>query len=167
MAQFYQGINKVQPSLIRTEADELTYHFHVMIRYEIEKMLLGDEITVDEIPATWNKKYFDYMGIVVPNDNVGCLQDIHWSHGSFGYFPTYSIGSFYAAQFYYFAQQQINGLDDMVMNGEFQPLLNWLRENVHQHGRLKSAKEICENICGEKLDVKYFINYAKQKFENI
>ena len=164
---FYKVINIVEPSFIRIEADELTYHFHIMIRYEIEKMLIGDEISVDDIPTIWNQKYYDYMGIKVPDDKQGCLQDIHWSHGSFGYFPTYSIGSFYAAQFFHYAQQQISGLDEMMMNGEFEPLLQWLRKNVHQYGRLKSAKEICENICGKPLDVKYFINYAKQKFETI
>jgi carboxypeptidase Taq len=164
---FYKAINIVEPSFIRIEADELTYHFHIMIRYEIEKMLIGDEISVDDIPTIWNQKYFDYMGIKVPDDKHGCLQDIHWSHGSFGYFPTYSIGSFYAAQFYHYAKLQINELDEMVMNGEFEPLLKWLRNHVHQYGRLKSAKEICENICGKPLDVKYFINYAKEKFTNI
>ena len=161
---FYKAINIVEPSLIRIEADELTYHFHVIIRYEIEKMLLDGSLEVADIPAVWNKKYFDYLGVKVPNDAMGCLQDIHWSHGSFGYFPTYTIGSLYSAQFFHHAKKQIAGLDAMVENAELKPLLEWLRKNIHQFGRTKTAQEISENISGEKLNVKYFVEYAKAKF---
>jgi carboxypeptidase Taq len=167
-ADFYKAINLVEPSLIRIEADELTYHFHVIIRYEIEKMLLDGSLEIENIPAIWNKKYFDYLGVKVPNDAMGCLQDIHWSHGSFGYFPTYTIGSLYAAQFFHFAKKEIAGLDAiMIENGELKPLLDWLRNKIHQHGRLKSAKEISESICGEPLNVKYFVDYAKEKFGDL
>jgi carboxypeptidase Taq len=99
VSTFYKGINKVQPTFIRTEADELTYHFHVMIRYELEKMLVEQNLSTKDIPAFWNEKYHQYLGLTVPDDKTGCLQDVHWSHGSLGYFPTYSLGSFYAAQF--------------------------------------------------------------------
>ncbi len=167
VTDFYKAINMVEPSLIRIEADELTYHFHVIIRYEIEKLLLDGSLEVADIPAVWNKKYLDYLGVKVPNDAMGCLQDIHWSHGSFGYFPTYTIGSLYAAQFFHFAKKEIVGLDAMIENGELKPLLEWLRKKIHQHGRLKSAKEISENICDEPLNVKYFVDYAKEKFGNL
>ena len=98
--KFYKAVNKVKPSLIRTESDELTYHFHVMIRYEIEKMLITGRFKTADIPACWNEQYKKWLDVDVPDDQQGCLQDVHWSHGSFGYFPTYSLGSFYAAQFF-------------------------------------------------------------------
>jgi carboxypeptidase Taq len=164
---FYKACNLVKPSFIRIEADELTYHFHVLIRFEIEKALIEGSLEVNEVPAAWNKKYKDYLGVEVSNDAVGCLQDIHWSHGSFGYFPTYSIGSFYAAQFFAAAEKQIPDLSMHLENGNMQPLLNWLRENIHQHGKRYSASELCQRITGEPLNVDYFIAYAKQKYGSL
>ena len=131
LEQFYKGINKVQPSLIRTEADELTYHFHIMIRYELEKLLIGGSMTVQEIPGYWNDQYRQLMGVQVPGDKQGCLQDVHWSHGSFGYFPTYSLGSFYAAHFYAVENQAIPNLTEQIKQGDSTPLLIWLRNTVH------------------------------------
>ncbi len=165
--EFYRGINKVQPSLIRTEADELTYHFHVMIRYEIEKKLLDGSINVKEIPAYWNEHYRDYLGLAVPDDRQGCLQDVHWSHGSFGYFPTYSQGSFYAAQFYSKADEKIIFLEEQIRKGSNQALLNWLRQEVHQYGRQYTSEELCLNICGEGLNTRYFLDYLLAKYHNI
>src|ERR1035437_2792467 len=130
---FYKAINIVKPSLIRTSADELTYHFHVLIRFEIEKALIEGSIEVNELPNYWNKKHKEYLGIDVPNDSKGVLQDIHWSHGSFGYFPTYSLGSFYAAQFYYQAKKEIPNLETEIENGNMSPLLNWLRLKIHKY----------------------------------
>ncbi len=164
---FYKAMNIVQPSLIRTSADELTYHFHVLIRYEIEKELISGAIEVEDLPKIWNKKYKDYLNIDVPNDAKGVLQDIHWSHGSFGYFPTYSIGSFYAAQFFNQAKKEINNLEQQIENGELIPLLNWLREKIHIHGRLFAANELCEKITGEKLNFKHFLDYAKTKYNKL
>jgi len=164
---FYKACNLVKPSFIRIEADELTYHFHVLIRFEIEKALIEGSLEVNEVPAAWNKKYKDYLGVEVSNDAVGCLQDIHWSHGSFGYFPTYSIGSFYAAQFFAAAEKQIPDLSMHLENGNMQPLLSWLRENIHQHGKRYSASELCQRITGESLNVDYFIAYAKQKYGSL
>jgi carboxypeptidase Taq len=161
---FYKAMNIVKPSLIRTNADELTYHFHVLIRYEIEKELIGGTIEVADLPKIWNEKYKAYLGIDVPSDSMGVLQDIHWSHGSFGYFPTYSIGSFYAAQFYNQAAKEINNLDELIEEGNLTPLLNWLREKIHEHGRLFAADELCIKITGEKLNFKYFMEYAKKKY---
>lgn len=161
---FYKAMNIVRPSLIRTNADELTYHFHVLIRFEIERSLLEGSIEVKDLPAVWNKKYKEYLGIDVPSDQEGVLQDVHWSHGSFGYFPTYSLGSFYAAQFYSAAEKAIPDLKKQIENGNLKELLNWLRENIHRHGKLFSASELCENITGEKLNFKYFMNYASGKY---
>ena len=165
--QFYKGINKVQPSLIRTEADELTYHFHVQIRYELEKKLLEGGLQVKDIPAYWNEQYNKLLGVTVPGDKQGCLQDVHWSHGSFGYFPTYSLGSFYAAQFFAAAQKNIPNLTGAIRNGNYKPLLDWLRISVHAHGRRFTSEELCERISGEPLNIDYFIAYTTAKYKNI
>jgi len=164
---FYKASNKVSPSLIRTNADELTYHFHILIRYEIEKALMEGNIKTADLPEVWNQKYKEYMNIDVPSVDKGVLQDIHWSHGSFGYFPTYSLGSFYAAQFYKKAEQDIADLSNKIENGNMIPLLDWLRTNVHEHGQLYTADELCERITGEKLNFKYFMDYARQKYAGI
>ncbi len=161
---FFKAINKVRPSLIRTNADELTYHFHILIRFEIEKALIEGSIEVKDLPALWNSKYKEYLGLDVPSDSQGVLQDIHWSHGSFGYFPTYSLGSFYAAQFYNKAVQEIPTLELEIEKGNMKPLLNWLREHIHRHGKRYTAEELCQHICGEKLNFKYFMNYAQKKY---
>lgn len=165
--QFYCGMNKVEPSLIRTSADELTYHFHIMIRYELEKDLIEGKLEVEQLPQAWNKKYKEYLDLDVPNDQSGVLQDVHWSHGSFGYFPTYSIGSFYAAQFYFAAEKQIQSLNDQIEQGEFSHLLHWLRTQVHAHGRKFTADELCKKITGETLQFKYFMDYARRKYSLI
>lgn len=164
---FFKAMNIVKPSLIRTNADELTYHFHVLIRYEIEKELIAGNIEVEDLPNIWNSKYKEYLNIEVPSDSKGVLQDIHWSHGSFGYFPTYSIGSFYAAQFFHQALKEIDNLEEKINEGNLTPLLNWLREKIHQHGRLFAAEELCIKVTGEKLNFKYFMDYAKSKYSKL
>ncbi|HMK05351.1 MAG TPA: carboxypeptidase M32 [Ferruginibacter sp.] len=165
--QFYTGINKVQPSLIRTEADELTYHFHVMIRYEIEKMLIEGSIHTKDIPAYWNEHYEKYLGIKVPDDKRGCLQDVHWSHGSFGYFATYSLGSLYAAQLYAAAGRQDGSLEKQLAAGNNLGLLQWLRQHIHQSGRYYTSEELCKKATGETLNSNYFINYATKKYNQV
>jgi carboxypeptidase Taq len=167
LTQFYKAVNKVQPSLIRTEADELTYHFHVMIRYELEKKLIGGWLSVKDIPAYWNEQYKKLLGVDVPDDKHGCLQDVHWSHGSFGYFPTYSLGSFYAAQFFSAAEKQVPGLAAGIRKGDYKPLLSWLRTYVHAHGRRFLSEELCEQITGEPLNMQYFLQYALDKYKTI
>jgi carboxypeptidase Taq len=162
--EFYKAMNKVTSSLIRTNADELTYHFHVLIRYEIEKALLEKKLKVKDLPEYWNAKYKEYLNIDVPSDSKGVLQDVHWSHGSFGYFPTYSLGSFYAAQFFETAGSQVTGLEENIRKGNLQPLLDWLRTNIHQHGKKYSASELCKRITGKELDPGAFITYAKNKY---
>jgi carboxypeptidase Taq len=164
---FYKAMNKVQPSLIRTNADELTYHFHILIRFEIEKALIEGTVEVNDLPALWNAKYKEYLGLDVPSDSKGVLQDIHWSHGSFGYFPTYSLGSFYAAQFYAFAARQIPELEAEIEKGNLKPLLDWLRTHIHAEGKMYSAENLCIKITGEKLSFKYFMEYARKKYSGL
>ncbi len=163
----YKGINKVQPSFIRVEADELTYHFHIMIRYEIEKGLMDKSIQVKDLADVWKARYKEYLNVDVPTDNKGVLQDIHWSHGSIGYFPTYSLGSFYAVQFFNQATKEIVGLNEQIERGELLPLREWLREKIHVHGRRFSARELCERVTGEPLNFKYFMDYANKKYGGI
>ena len=161
----FKASNRVEPSLIRTEADELTYHFHVMIRYEIEKALIEGSLDPAGIPAKWSELYKHYLGIKPTDDKTGALQDVHWSHGSFGYFPTYTLGSFYAAQFFHQVQKDIMGLQQQIENGEFSAMLNWLREKVHRHGRRYTSEELCAQITGKKLDPEEFFEYARQKYK--
>ena len=162
--QFYAAINKVQPSLIRTEADEVTYHFHVIIRYEIEKLLMEGAIIAKDIPAYWNEHYKKYLGITVPDDARGCLQDVHWSHGSFGYFPTYSIGSLYAAQFYKSILNSVPNIENDIAAGNSLEVIKWLQNNIYNKGRYFSSEALCESVTGENLDIKYFINYISNKY---
>jgi carboxypeptidase Taq len=164
---FYKGINKVQPSFIRTEADELTYHFHVYIRYELEKKLLEGSLAAHDIPAYWNEHYKRYLEVSVPDDKKGCLQDVHWSHGSFGYFPTYSLGSFYATQFYQTAKSELNTLESEIGKGNTADLLGWLRKNIHSKGRFFTSEEMCMDVTGTGLDVSHFVNYLLQKYTSI
>jgi len=162
--ELYKAINKVQPSLIRTEADELTYHFHVMIRYELEKQLLENNLTTSDIPGFWNEAYAKDLGVIVPDDKNGCLQDVHWSHGSFGYFATYSLGSFYASQFYTTATHEIPLLEENLRQRQTFSLLQWLRNQVHSHGRIFTSDELCGRITGEGLNVQHFIRYLIEKY---
>ncbi len=166
--QFVRAINKVQPSPIRTEADELTYHFHVMVRYELEKHLIEGSLQVKEIPLYWNDQYKNLLGVDVPDDKQGCLQDVHWSHGSFGYFATYSLGSFYAAQFWDQAKTDIPALESHIANeGNTGLLLNWLRNNIHGHGRFYTSDELCSKVTGKKLNSTVFVNYLRQKMNDM
>ncbi len=165
--QFYKAINKVTPSLIRTEADELTYHFHVMIRYEIEKMLIDGTIKTADIPAYWNSHYKEYLGVDVPDDRKGCLQDVHWSHGSFGYFATYSLGSLYAAQLYAAIEKENASLEQELAAGNSQTISNWLSKNIYQYGRQYTSEELCKQATGATLNSTHFIRYATKKYDTI
>lgn len=164
---FYKGMNKVEPSLIRTEADEVTYHFHVMIRYEIEKGLMNGDLFTEDLPEAWNGLYNKYLGVSAQDDKTGVLQDVHWAHGSFGYFPTYSLGSFYAAQFYQQAVKEMPTLADDIANGRLLGLREWLRGKVHQYGRRYTSEELCKQITGTGLDFKVFMQYAHEKYAGI
>jgi len=165
--EFYRGINKVQASLIRTEADEINYHFHVYVRYQLEKGLIEGSLKTADIPGFWNQQYKHLVNVTVPDDKNGCLQDVHWSHGSFGYFPTYSLGSFYAAQFYAAAQKELPGLETNIGNGNTKPVLDWLRTHIHARGRYYTSEALCEEVTGKTLDVSYFVNYLLEKYATI
>ncbi len=165
--EFYKAMNKVAPNFVRTEADELHYHLHVLIRYEIEKDLISGTISTKELEQVWNAKYMEYLGVEVTDPVKGILQDIHWSHGSVGYFPTYSLGSFYAAQFFTKACKDIPTLKEEIAAGNSSNLLAWLRTNVHAFGRYYTAEELCEKVTGEKLNFDYFYQYAIEKYTQV
>ena len=159
----YRGINRSQPSLIRTEADELTYPLHVMIRYEIEKALISGEIKVSELPKIWNEMYRKYLGVQVPDDRRGVLQDSHWSGGSFGYFPSYALGSAYGVQMLRNMEKEIDVWTE-VEQGNLASVIAWLGEKIHRYGSLKKPQEILPGAMGGPLDVKIYTGYLKDKF---
>lgn len=160
---FYGGANVVNPSYIRVEADEATYNLHIMIRFELERALMGGDLEAADVPGAWNKLYKEYLDLDVPEDRLGCLQDVHWSMGAFGYFPTYTLGNLYCAQFFETVRAEIPGLMDGFAKGEFAPLLTWLRENIHQHGRRYRAGELCERVTGKPLSAEPLMNYLEGK----
>jgi len=163
LAVFYKGVNQVRPSLIRVEADEATYNLHILIRFELELDIFGGRLEVSEIPVAWNDKYESYLGIRPDSDTTGCLQDIHWSIGSFGYFPTYALGNLYAAQFFASMRSELD-VDDLLGKGELAPVLAWLRKNIHERGKLYPASELVKIVTGSELSEDHFIEYLKNKF---
>jgi len=167
LKQFYKGINQVKASLVRTEADEITYHFHVLIRYEIEKALMDGSLQTKDIRDAWNDMYQKYLGIRPDSDKTGILQDVHWSHGMLGYFPTYSLGSFYAAQFFEQATKDIPNLTEQLRSGELEQLLQWLRGHIHKFGRQYTSEELCKRVTGKGLDFSAFMHYAEKKYAEV
>ena len=163
---FYEAANESKPSLIRIEADELTYSLHVIIRYEIEKMIFAGEVGVDDLPTIWNQKYQDYLGITPPNDTDGVMQDIHWSEGLFGYFPTYALGSAYAAQMLHYMNKEFD-VNDLIRKGEFAKITDWLTDKIHKHGSIYTPNQLIELAFGEQLNGKYYAQYLKDKFSKL
>lgn len=164
---FYKAINVVQPSLIRIEADELTYNLHIMIRYEIEKALFDGSLHVAELPAYWNEKYKEYLGVVPSHDGEGVLQDVHWAGGSFGYFPSYSLGNMYSAQIRNAMEKQLGNLDALTGEGRFAVVKDWLVERIYRHGKMLTPDEIIAGVTGEPLNPDYLIGYLAAKYGNI
>ncbi len=162
-AQLHRSLNFVRPSLIRVEADEVTYNLHIVIRYELEKDLIEGRLKVKDLPAVWHQKYKDYLGVRVPDDARGVLQDIHWSHGSFGYFPTYALGNLYAAQLYAAAKRQLPRLEIGFARGNFAPLLDWLHRNIHRHGRRYHPTELIKRATGQSPSPDYLVEHLKRK----
>ncbi|WP_049928170.1 carboxypeptidase M32 [Halopiger goleimassiliensis] len=161
----YEAANQVyDDNLIRVEADELTYHLHIVIRFEVERDLIRGDLAVEDVPEVWNDKYEEYLGVRPETDAEGCLQDIHWSHGSFGYFPTYSLGSVLAAQLYAAAEDDLGDLSADVSEGDFEALNGWLRENVHQHGKRYTTPDLIERATGEAFTADYFLEYVDEKY---
>lgn len=161
--EFYEAVNHVEASLIRTEADELTYSLHIMIRYEIEKMLFNDEITIDDLPKIWNQMYEDYLGIRPQNDSEGILQDIHWSEGAFGYFFSYAIGSAIASELAFYIDKQVDLYHDMNEE-KLINIRNILKNGIHQYGCIYNTNELLNHMINEDFDPKYYIKYLKSKF---
>ncbi len=163
--QFYRAVNKAQPSLIRTEADELTYCLHIMVRYEIEKQLISGKLAVKDVPDTWNRLYKEYLGIDVPNDRQGCLQDSHWSGGSFGYFPSYALGSAYGAQMLKNMERDMD-VWGPVSRGDLSQVSGWLGEKVHKFGGLLEPADVVKNACGQ-FDPTVFADYLEKKYSQL
>ena len=162
----YRAVNKAQPSLIRTESDELTYALHIMIRYEVEKQLIAGTLEVADVPAEWNRLYKEYLGVDVPNDSQGCLQDSHWSGGSIGYFPSYALGSAYGAQMKHVMESELGPIAPYIARGEIGTITAWLREHIHRFGNFKKPAAIFEDACG-KFDPDFFANYLREKYSRL
>jgi carboxypeptidase Taq len=163
----YRGMNVIRPSLVRIESDEATYNLHIMLRFDLERALLSGDLKVADLPAAWNERMRADLGVEVPDDARGCLQDIHWSMGAFGYFPTYTLGNLYAAQFWAALREALPGIDDDLRRGEFGSLLGWLKENVHAHGRRYTAPELCERMTGRPLGHEALLRYLEAKVRPI
>lgn len=161
--EFYNSVNKPEASLIRVEADELTYSLHVMVRYEIERMLFAGDINVSDLPGIWNEKYKEYLGIIPPNDAQGVLQDVHWSEAMFGYFPTYALGSAISSQLTSHMEKEFNYRND-VANGDLTRINAWMTDKVHKHGQLLKPKEIINYACKEDFDANYYCEYLIKKY---
>jgi carboxypeptidase Taq len=160
---FYFAINDVRPSLIRVEADEATYNLHILIRFELEQALLADDVRVADLPAAWNDRYQQYLGIRPASDADGVLQDVHWSAGLVGYFPTYALGNLYASQLFAQAESDLGALGPQFARGEFAPLRNWLGERIHRHGQCYSAAELVQKITGKPLSHDPLIAHLREK----
>ncbi|QTA38858.1 carboxypeptidase M32 [Thermosipho ferrireducens] len=165
--KFWKAINKVERSFIRTEADEVTYNLHIMLRFEIEEALINNKISVKDLPVIWNEKMKEYIGVIPEKESDGVLQDVHWSHGSFGYFPSYMLGNLYAAQFYHTMTKDISDFDERILQGDFKSILNWLREKIHSKGKIYEPLELLKNVTGEDLNPEYYANYITKKFTMI
>lgn len=165
--EFYRAVNFVQPSFIRVEADELTYNLHIMIRYEIEKALISGELAVKDLPEMWNQKMEDYLGVIPPTDTLGVLQDVHWSFGGIGYFPSYSLGNLYAAQLLHTIQKEIPDFYKNIEEGKLEVMMDWLGTNIHQHGSLYTPNDLIVKITGEELKASYLVDYLEEKYSKI
>ena len=165
--QLTKAVNRVSPSFIRVEADEVTYDLHIILRYELEKALIAGDLHVKDIPGVWNEQFKGMFGIEVPDDTQGCLQDIHWSMGGFGYFPTYSLGNLNSAQLYDSAQKALGPRLGDLQNGNYHGLLGWLRTNVHQFGKQYPPAELMQNATGKPTQHDYHWSYLKDRFSSM
>jgi len=160
---FYFAINDVRPSLIRVEADEVTYNLHILLRFELERALLDGDLQAADLPEAWNEKCQRYLGVTPPDNRSGVLQDVHWSAGLIGYFPTYSLGNLYAAQYFARAESELGNLVETFTQGDFLPLFTWLRENIHCHGQRYSASELVERVTGSPLSARPLVAHLQAK----
>jgi len=163
---FYRAVNKAQPSLIRTESDELSYCNHIMIRYEVEKQLIAGTLPVSQVPAEWNRLYKEYLGVDVPNDRMGCLQDSHWSGGSIGYFPSYALGSAYGVQMLCAMKKDLGDIYSDVARGDLSRITGWLKERIHTHASFVKPGELFKSVCGD-FDESYYMDYLTEKYTEL
>ncbi len=164
---FYRAINVVEPSLIRIEADEVTYSLHIIIRFEIEEALINDRVKVEDLPEIWNSKVREYLGITPSNDAEGVLQDVHWAGGQMGYFPSYMLGKLYGAQFFATAKKEIPDLEEKIASGDLKTLREWQKEKIHKYGALYDPKDLVVKVTGEPLSHKFFMDYVTEKFSKV
>jgi len=165
--QFWRAVNRTEPSLIRVEADEATYNLHIMIRYEIEKKLINGDLEVDDLPNAWNDAYETYLGIRSPNNSLGVLQDVHWSMGAFGYFPTYTLGNLYAAQLLEAARKDLTELEEQIRQGDFNHLLTWMRKHIHARGSILKPEDLILEVTGKLPTPEPFVSYLRNKLESL
>ena len=159
--------NSVTPGFIRVEADEVTYNLHVMLRYEIEKKIFNEDLPVKDLPKVWNSMFEEWFDIKVPNDTLGCLQDIHWSMAAFGYFPTYTLGNLYASQLLQAMTEDLGDIDEIVQSGDWSSLLDWLRPKIHHQGSKWTPSELIEKATGMPPSPEPFLQYVEQKYSNL
>lgn len=164
---WYRAVNDVRPSLIRTESDEATYNLHILLRFELEKAMLSGDLAVADLPGVWNARMKEYLGVDVPDDSRGVLQDIHWSGGALGYFPTYTLGNLYAAQFFEQARADVGDLDAQFARGEFAPLLGWLRAKIHTQGKRFRAADLVKKVTGRPLSAKPLLDHLNRKAKEV
>jgi carboxypeptidase Taq len=167
LERFYRAINRVKPSLIRVEADEVTYCLHVILRFEIEKELISGNLNVADLPDAWNSKMKEYLGVVPATDREGCMQDIHWSLGDFGYFPTYALGNLFAAQFMAAFSKQFPDFEERIACGELGFVREWLKSNIHSWGRTYDSEELAKRVTGKPISEAPFCSYLKKKYAAI
>ena len=165
--EFYKEVNHVRNSFIRTEADELTYCFHIILRYEIEKAIFRDHVKVEELPALWNQKMQEYLQITPADDAEGILQDMHWSDGSFGYFPSYLLGSIYDGMYLDRLEEELGSVDALLAEGRIGEITKWLNEKIHQYGSTRSPKEVIRYVCGKEVSAEPLIRYFKEKYTKV
>jgi carboxypeptidase Taq len=163
---FYRAVNKAEPSLIRTESDELTYCLHIMVRYEIEKKLIDGSLDIKDVPAAWNALYKEYLGVDVPNDKEGCLQDSHWAGGAIGYFPSYALGSAYGPQILHKMEQELGDVYADVEKGDLSKITAWLRSHIHRFAGFKKPGDLFRDVCGE-FDAKFYTDYLTEKYSKL
>ena len=161
---FYFAVNNVERSFIRVEADEVTYNLHILLRFEMEQAMMNDGLSVDDVPSAWNERFEKYFGLTPPDDANGCLQDIHWSGGGIGYFPTYTLGNLYGAQLFEQAREDLGDLDAQFAAGDFSPLKNWLNAKIHRQGQRHLAGDMIKEVTGKPLSHEPLVRHLKAKF---
>jgi carboxypeptidase Taq len=164
---FYRAVNTVAPSLVRVEADEVTYNLHIILRFELEVLLVAGQLEVADLPGAWNERMRAFLGLTPPSDALGVLQDIHWSAGAIGYFPTYALGNLYAAQFMERLRADLPDLDGRLARGELAPVKAWLNEKIHRPGRRWLAPELCERVTGRPLSAEPALAYLEAKYSDL